>query len=278
MLVSAADLDPSYGFTVLYYPVFSPDSQWVVFNASAGDTYDDVDATLFAIPVDGGEVIELGHANQGVGLSNSQPKWAPATVEDPVYWIAFSSRRDYGSITSGNPQIWMTSFDPEMAAIGEDPNTGDLAINQATDQNNHVPVWVDCGPWRQPSQAAWMGVWPRERSLPEPSWRPIPEAVTGSLRTTADNHQHRTVCSGHELMTVNHTDSPTAWLNQDAMVVEERAARGHGSRVTDDNVVDGVMIGEGEDFVTDPLGPECDCERCDGGQGHRMPSLFRRGE
>lgn len=144
VLVSAADLDPSYGFTVLYYPVFSPDSQWVVFNASAGDTYDDVDATLFAIPVDGGEVIELGQANQGVGLSNSQPKWAPATVEDPVYWIAFSSRRDYGSITSGNPQIWMTSFDPEMAAIGEDPSTPAIWLsNQATDQNNHVPVWVD---------------------------------------------------------------------------------------------------------------------------------------
>ena len=144
VLVSATDLDPSYGFTVVYYPVFSPDSKWVVFNASAGDTYDDVDATLFAIPVDGGEVIELGQANQGVGLSNSQPKWAPATVEDPVYWIAFSSRRDYGSITSGNPQIWMTSFDPEMAAIGEDPSSPAIWLsNQATDQNNHVPVWVD---------------------------------------------------------------------------------------------------------------------------------------
>ena len=144
VLVTAADLDPSYGFTVLYYPVFSPDSEWVVFNASAGDTYDDVDATLFAIPVDGGEVIELGHANQGVGLSNSQPKWAPATVEDDVYWIAFSSRRDYGSITSGIPQIWMTSFDPEMAAIGEDPSSPAIWLsNQATDQNNHVPVWVD---------------------------------------------------------------------------------------------------------------------------------------
>jgi len=144
VLVTAADLDPSYGFTVLYYPVFSPDSKWVVFNASAGDTYDDVDATLFAVPVDGGEVIELGHANQGVGLSNSQPKWAPATVEDDVYWIAFSSRRDYGSITSGIPQIWMTSFDPEMAAIGEDPSSPAIWLsNQATDQNNHVPVWVD---------------------------------------------------------------------------------------------------------------------------------------
>ena len=144
VLVTTADLDPSYGFTVLYYPTFSPDSQCVVFNASAGDSYDDLDATLFAVSVDGGEVIELGQANQGVGLSNSQPKWAPATVEDDVYWIAFSSRRAYGSITSGNPQIWMTSFDPEMADIGEDPSSPAIWLsNQATDQNNHVPVWVD---------------------------------------------------------------------------------------------------------------------------------------
>ena len=57
VLVSAADLDFGYGFTVLYYPTFSPDSQWVVFNASAGDSYDDLDATLFAVSVDGGEVI-----------------------------------------------------------------------------------------------------------------------------------------------------------------------------------------------------------------------------
>ena len=116
-----------------------------------------------------------------------------------------------------------------------------------------------------------MGVWFQGAVFTmDRNWRSIPEAVTGSRLHHRSNHQHGTVCSGHKLMAVvDHTQcSPTAWLDQDAMVVQERTARGHGCRVADDHVVDGVMSGEGEDFVTDALGPECDGERCDGGQGH----------
>ena len=142
-IVEVTDLDPSYGFTTIYYPAVSPDSNWIMFNASTGDTYDDPDATLFVVSIDGGTPIELANANITPSTGNSLPKWAPATSGDDYWWFAFASRRPYGSITSGLHQIWLASFDPAKAAAGEDPSS--LAIwlsNQDTAQSNHIPLWV----------------------------------------------------------------------------------------------------------------------------------------
>jgi len=143
-IMSLADMDPSYGFNNLYYPAVSPDSKWVIFNASTGDSYDDPDATMFVVPIDGGTPIELGKANITASMGNSLPRWAPATAGDDVWWFAFASRRIYGSITGGNPQIWMSSFDPRKAAAGDDPSSVAIWLpNQDAAQNNHIPQWVD---------------------------------------------------------------------------------------------------------------------------------------
>jgi hypothetical protein len=142
-ILSVAGLDPTYGFTTIYYPVVSPDSRWVMFNASTGDTYDDPDATMFVVPIEGGTPIELAKANITASMGNSLPKWAPATAGDDVWWFAFASRRIYGGITSGNPQIWLSSFDPTKAITGDDPSSVAIWLsNQDSAQSNHIPVWV----------------------------------------------------------------------------------------------------------------------------------------
>jgi hypothetical protein len=143
-LLTVADLDPSYGFTTIYYPVVSPDSQWIMFNASTGDTYDDSDATIFVVPIDGGTPIEMAQANISPTTGNSLPKWAPATAGDDYWWFAFASRRAYGSVTSGIHQIWLSSFDPVKAIAGEDPSSPAIWLsNQDPSQSNHIPLWVD---------------------------------------------------------------------------------------------------------------------------------------
>jgi hypothetical protein len=143
-IVSVADLDPSYGFSNLYYPAVSPDSNWVMFNASTGDSYDDPDATLFVVSIDGGTPIEMANANISASMGNSLAKWAPATAGDAVWWFAFASRRTYGSITGGNPQIWLSSFDPVVAETGADPSSAAIWLsNQNPGQNNHIPQWVE---------------------------------------------------------------------------------------------------------------------------------------
>jgi hypothetical protein len=143
-IASVADLDPTYGFTTIYYPAVSPDSRWVMFNASTGDTYDDPDATLFVVPIEGGTPIELAKANITASMGNSLPKWAPATAGDDVWWFAFASRRLYGSITSGNHQIWLSSFDPTKAVTGDDPSSVAIWLsNQDSAHSNHIPLWVE---------------------------------------------------------------------------------------------------------------------------------------
>ena len=66
--------------------------------------------------------LELAKANITPSMGNSLPKWAPATAGDDVWWFAFASRRLYGSITSGNHQIWLS--------------------NQDSAHSNHIPLWV----------------------------------------------------------------------------------------------------------------------------------------
>ena len=115
-----------------------------MFNASTGDTYDDPDATIFVVPIDGGVPIEMAKANISTTTGNSLPKWAPATIGDDYWWFAFASRRPYGSVSSGIHQIWLSSFDPVKAAAGEDPSSVAIWLsNQDPGQSNHIPLWVD---------------------------------------------------------------------------------------------------------------------------------------
>ncbi len=126
-----------------YYPAWSPDSRWIAFNRSTGDSYDDPDATLYVIDADDGDPIRLGAANQASDLTNSWPRWGPLP-DDDILWLAFASKRDYGHVTSATPQIWLAAFDPERAKDGDDPSWPAFWLpDQEPYEGNHIPVWVD---------------------------------------------------------------------------------------------------------------------------------------
>ena len=130
--------EPGVGF---YYPAFSPDGDWVVFNRSTGDTYADDDAELWLVATAGGAAVRLDRAN-GVGNNrNSLARWAPLP-DDDILWLAFSSRQAHGWAGVGSSQIWVTAIDPERMMLGEDPSTAPYWLpGQGMSSDNHLPVW-----------------------------------------------------------------------------------------------------------------------------------------
>ena len=134
-----------------FYPSFSPDGKWVLFNrANGGDAYNNGNATLWVIPADGsGPAVELGKANSGLGLTNSWGRWAPfaQTVganNDQIFWVTVSSTRDFGVrlVGANRPQIWMTPFISGQAAA--DPSTSAFRLPfQNLDSNNHIAQWTE---------------------------------------------------------------------------------------------------------------------------------------
>src|SRR5262249_20614985 len=104
-----------------YYPAFSPDGSFIVFNESTcssgadsgGDCDADTDPTarLFAMRAEAGAPpLALAHANApgrndatGTPYTNTFPKWSPFVFRrggvefaTKVEWLTFSSSRKYG--------------------------------------------------------------------------------------------------------------------------------------------------------------------------------------
>ncbi len=135
-----------------YYPAYSPDGAFVLFNRSAGNSYGALDAHLWVVAGGGGVPVELANANGPGDQSNSWPKWAPfreTYLGEPLMWITFSSKRDYGLRLqqSGTPadmrtvQLWMVAFRP--GRLPADPSAPafwlpfqDLAVG------NHIAQWT----------------------------------------------------------------------------------------------------------------------------------------
>lgn len=145
----------------MYYPSFSPDALWVVFNESPGESYNNVDAQLWAVRSMGGTPVRLQRAEgPDPGMRNSWPKWTPfveryvGEVSEPLMWVTFSSARDYGlrlRQTSMNrtSQLWMAAFRPN--GTGDPSSPAFWLPFQDITQGNHIAQWVasvrrqDCG-------------------------------------------------------------------------------------------------------------------------------------
>jgi WD40-like Beta Propeller Repeat len=163
--------------TTFYYPCISEDSKYVVFNqstcgtdpdvnynGSAGygtgtcDGYDDSSAKLEWVPIDGGQPKELTAANGGsMNYDNSWPRFSPDVGifrGATLYWVAFSSRRPYGSqlntsgLMTSQPQLWFTGVVATENVVG-DPSRAPVWLPgqnamQSTGMvvGNHVPQWV----------------------------------------------------------------------------------------------------------------------------------------
>lgn len=160
-----------------YYPAISPNGEWVMFNRSPSnhDSYNSPDAQVWVVSAAGGAP-PVRMARGSIGETDSWPKWDPSIYTNggrPLMWIAFASSRPYGlRITAppctssamcgdgsstaptcvGEPgsmhcttrsQIWMTAFDPELAARGEDPSWPAFRVPfQEIASGNHIAQWV----------------------------------------------------------------------------------------------------------------------------------------
>lgn len=126
-----------------YYPSYSPDGDWIAFNVSTGDAYDDPDAELWVIDAKGKhDAIRLDAANLVGELTNSWSKWGPLP-DDDILWLTFSSKRAYGDVSVNIPQVWVSAFDPELAFEGKDPSKPAFWLpGQDPTQGNHIPEWV----------------------------------------------------------------------------------------------------------------------------------------
>jgi hypothetical protein len=139
-----------------YYPSFSPDSKWIVFNRSKNNAYDDPDATLMVVAaVPNAQPIALALANATGNLTNSWPRWSPFVQKNgehgDLFYFTFSSKRDYGiemgSLNPANPnrpQIWMAAFDPAVASGSADPSHAPFWLPfQNIQTNNHIAQWAE---------------------------------------------------------------------------------------------------------------------------------------
>jgi hypothetical protein len=131
-----------------YYPGFSPDDEWVVFNRIANDLnlYDQPAAELFVVPASGGVATRLaandppqcsGLVSPGVG--NSWPKWGPTALPangNTYYWLIFSSKR----LSPTVPQLYITSV--VQKSDGSIETHGAVYLwNQPPTEQNHTPAW-----------------------------------------------------------------------------------------------------------------------------------------
>jgi WD40 repeat protein len=137
-----------------YYPSWSPDGEWIVFNRSDDMTgsgaYDNASAEVWVVKADGSAPpVQLTAANQGLGLTNSWTRFAPfeqtmGANHERVFWLTVSSKRDFGTrlIGTGAPQLWMTAFFPDRTA----PDPGAPAFRlpfQSLSTHNHAAQWTE---------------------------------------------------------------------------------------------------------------------------------------
>ena len=135
--------------TTLYYPTFSPDSEWIAYNRAeqygSGDdtvtTNANPRAKVMLIAASGGTQHELFAANGEGELTNSWPRWAP--VQGDYGWVAWSTTRAYGHQVDGRAQLWVSGIDFAAASAGEDPSSAATWIpGQLISEGNHTPTWL----------------------------------------------------------------------------------------------------------------------------------------
>jgi WD40 repeat protein len=136
-----------------YYPSLSPDGAWVAFNRSTMTSYDAPDAAVWVVPTTGGGApVNLTAANVVAG--NSWPKFAPFAQTfqgKPIFWLTFSSRRDYGLRLQQTgktqdmqiAQIWMVAVSPDRVAAGDGGYPAFWLPFQDITTGNHIAQWTE---------------------------------------------------------------------------------------------------------------------------------------
>jgi hypothetical protein len=149
-----------YDGTNNYYPAFTPDNGWVVFNrvepgGGWQDSYNNPNCKLWAVGAAGGAPVLMAAANGGY-TGNTWPKVAPVMKQyagGSLTFVTFTSTRPVGLEGGGTAQIWMAAFDPARAAAGLDPSFPAVHLPwQDLSSANHIAAWATdiphepCGP------------------------------------------------------------------------------------------------------------------------------------
>jgi WD40 repeat protein len=149
----------------LFFPSFSADGQWIVFNAARASwrKFDALQARyagqrLMLVNPAGGPPIDLTAMNGGnVDYDMTWPHWAPGATSD-YYWVVFSSERDYGHEVTGThtapscvangvaqcKQIWIGAISRQALMSGQlDPSSPPVWVpGQDTQADNISPYWT----------------------------------------------------------------------------------------------------------------------------------------
>ncbi|MBS2015595.1 MAG: PD40 domain-containing protein [Deltaproteobacteria bacterium] len=142
-------IDPNTQYSVVTYPTFSPDSQWVAFMRGNQSRSDGTGAAeLWLSTTDGVTQMRLDRAN-GVPDVSATPNtaWGPSfhpVAAGGYFWLAFFSERDYGNTLVGqtNRQIWLAAVDGAPKA-GKDPSHPAIYITgQDTTSTNERPQFT----------------------------------------------------------------------------------------------------------------------------------------
>lgn len=135
-----------------YYPSFAPDGEWIAFNRAAVESYDASDAAVMVVPTAGGTPVDLTAVNASPG--NSWPKFAPFAQKfhgETIYWLTFSSRRDYGLRMQQSTktkdmqvtQLWMVAVSPKRLAAGDGGYPAFWLPFQDLATGNHIAQWTE---------------------------------------------------------------------------------------------------------------------------------------
>ena len=124
-----------------YYPSFSPDGAFIVFNhATQGDIFYNRTAQVWLTTGDGHASYPLRNLNLGDNLTNSWPRWSPFVQPyraGHILWVTFSSNRDYGVRVENQGQTpALHNCYPPASPTEDMPQSTDWTMCE------HPQIWV----------------------------------------------------------------------------------------------------------------------------------------
>ncbi len=150
-------------YNSFFFPSFSPDGKFLVFNAARDRWRNFTDAKapgqrLMMTDPEGTWTLDLAKLNGGGDSDITWPHWAPAKSNE-YYWVVFSSERDYGhKLTAANSaagcvgngvkqckQIWIAAIEKSKLAQSPpaDPSAAPVWMpGQDLGADNISPYWT----------------------------------------------------------------------------------------------------------------------------------------
>ena len=141
---------------VHYWPSWSPDSQWLVFDTQTcnGGSCPQYNATSTRIrmiraiddsgkPAVGARPIELDAGTHQRNMSNNWPKFAPFLQSGRYVFVVYSAKYNWGYNGTGQPQLFMFGLDLDKAKMGLDPSYQPIWLPfQERNTGNHSVIWT----------------------------------------------------------------------------------------------------------------------------------------